>query len=100
MKTFLELQEMVLKYNELLAKYLKGDLWFGNKNVTKEQKDKQIERFAQLTKELCNIDEKLNKIIKFESLKMIEIDKNLEREEVELCLKNYEKFEQERLSRK
>lgn len=92
----IEIIKKAMEYNELLAKIIKADIWFGDPKVDQSKKDnfylkyaKAHEKLAELSGEFDNLGivyeiEKGNEVIEG-----IEIPANLKREDVEIWLENW-----------
>ena len=92
----IQIIETAMKHNELLVKVIKGDIWFQDKSVKQEIKDKQIKRYQKLVNELCKTCSVLEKNgITFnpcEAIEVIEIHKELKRKDIEIWLENWRDF--------
>lgn len=92
----IEIINLAMKHNELLVKWVKGEIWFADKTVPQSKKDEQEPKFVELLKEISDNISKLEKIsISFdenEILEVIEIPQELKREKVEIWLEKWRDF--------
>jgi hypothetical protein len=83
----IELISLCKKHNEILLKWVKGELWFQNPNISDEKKKSQEKRYLEIMKELDESYDLLSSLgITFdyqEATTCIELPEELKRKDVE-----------------
>lgn len=85
--------DLSLAHNELIVKFLKGELWFAREDIPQKRKDSQEPRYKDLFKKLCDSYKYLEEIgiesSENYSFGYIELPNKNKREEVEIWFENY-----------
>lgn len=95
----MRIDEMInncLNHNELIVKFLKGELWFAREDIPQEKKDKNEPRYKKLLKQLCDSYNYLEEIgVEFSekyNFGYIELPAKNKRKDIELWFEDYSKY--------
>lgn len=99
---YIEITKILLRHNELIVKWVKGDLWFADPKVDEKLKEQNEIRYKELTKTLALSYKKLDElslkhditfINKFDGVSCVELPEELKREDVEIWLEGWKSFQ-------
>jgi hypothetical protein len=91
----MEIIELSRRYNELVSKAIKGDLWFQDKSISEEEKKINEPRYLEMINELCKVADYLEMIniqfteLNINGLSIIELPDQYKRPKIEIWLENF-----------